>query len=419
MRFEPKPEDEFALFITTYFQRCQKVCAKLQAIAGKWRFEDLIPGLSDFDTRFIFESDTSVSDWIQMSIAVGQAHTELARQHPRWARILEHLPGVNLTHAEMLDPVLYYPEFQQWTFYGGNQAVLDSIRTYLEEKPWTRRDELFHLKKFAVYYGPYQRGIDPLVNVGAWENKYPLHSRFMHYFAPPVQSAVSLVQRRGVCGKMEALRLARDLFPHPEVIDMVLETVARHYEAPEYYAEPRLSEIERTLENYLYDVYRSLADHVTLIEVAAEDTPAQLRRKLAQASVDPVEQFYEGAKFSRFMKGRLLFYATNIAWFDTTWLIQTELGRIVTNFYEKPLHAYSVAQFHDHLPLDAALDRLRGSILPPEVCAGVRRFVGVARTHIPEGAEKKQAHRVAEVFEPVQWMLELLGAELRAEGRMT
>ena len=51
------------------------------------------------------------------------------------------------------------------------------------------------------------------MNIGRFENKYPLHSRFMHYFTPAVQSALSLVERRGVRGKLDALRAAKNVFP--------------------------------------------------------------------------------------------------------------------------------------------------------------------------------------------------------------
>ena len=54
MIFAPAPPNEFREFIQLYYERCRQVCPKLIAAAGKWEFEDLIPGLSDFDTRFIF-----------------------------------------------------------------------------------------------------------------------------------------------------------------------------------------------------------------------------------------------------------------------------------------------------------------------------------------------------------------------------
>ena len=412
MKFEPKPENDFRLFITTYFERCRADCPKLAAIAGKWTFEDLIPGLSDFDTRFIFSDDVTVDDWIRMSSAVGRVHTSLAKESPRWARILEHLPGLNLTQAEMADPRTYYPEYQQWTYYQGDPKVLAATGACLERKPWGRRDESFHLRKFATYFGPYLRGIDPPVNIGRWENKYPLHSRFMHYFTPPVQSALSVVRQKGRRGKLAALREAKDVFPHPEVIDLVLEAVDRHYEIPEYYEEPRLTEIERTLERYLNDAYACLAGHVSLIEIDPADTPARLKEKIAAVAVDPRERFFEGAKFSRFMKGRLFFYAEDILWFDSAWLIRNELGRIVNNFYRQPLKTFALARFGEEIAPELTLDRLRGGVLPPSVCDGVREFVRTAEPTLSAGEEKARARRVAGVFDPVLVMLETLGAEL-------
>jgi hypothetical protein len=412
VRFEPEPPNDFHRFIDTYLERCRAVCPKLEAIAGKWTFEDLIPGLSDFDTRFIFADDTTVEEWLAMSIAVGQVHTRLAKEFPAWARILEHLPGLNLTRAEVMDPGIYYPEFQQWTYYRGEAGIIDAIRAYLAERPWRRRDEVFHLKKFATYYGPYLRGIDPAVNIGRWTNKYPLHSRFLHYFTPPLQSALSLVKRKGVCGKLDALRGAREVFPHPETIDLTLEAVDCHYEIPAYYQEPKLTEIERTLATYLKDACERFAEHVTVIDLGPADTPEQLKRKIAGIPVDPRERFFEGAKFCRFMKGRLLFYAEEIPWFETTWLIRNELGRIVNNFYDQPLTTFAMAWFGEKVPAVLVLDRLRGNVLPAEICDGVSRFIQVAQSPVSNGEEKMRARQVADVFEPIQIMLEILGTEL-------
>ena len=412
MIFEPKPANDFRLFIETYFERCRAACPKLGAIAGKWTFEDLIPGLSDFDTRFIFTDGVTVDDWVRMSSAVGRVHTTLAEEAPRWARILEHLPGLNLTRAEMLDPRTYYPEYQQWTYYLGDADILAAVEEYLAQKPWDRRDELFHLRKFAGFFGPYIRGIDPPINIGRWENKYPLHSRFMHYFTPAVQSALSIVEKKGARGKLDALRQAREVFPRAEVIDMTLEAVDRHYEIPEDYEEPRLAEIERRLEEYLQAVYASLAAHVSLIGIGPADTPSLLKEKIATVPADPRERFFEGAKFSRFMKGRLLFYAEDILWFDSAWLIRNELGRIVNNFYRQPLTTCALALYGEALPPEQALERLRGEVLPPDVCAGVLEFVRAAESPLAPGAEKALARRVAGVFDPVLVMLETLGAAL-------
>lgn len=412
MRFEPRPENDFQDFIDLYFERCKEVCPKIAVIAGKWTFEDLIPGLSDFDTRFIFEDDISINEWLEMSLAVGRVHARIAREYPKWARMLEHLPGINLMISEVTNPIFYYPEFKQWTFYKGDQATVDLIEQYLQNTEWSKRDEYYHLKKYALFCGPYLRWIDPAVNIGKYENKYPLHSRFMHYFTPPLQAAVSIIKKKNIRGKFEALRLARDLFDNPEVIDMLFDVNEKHYELPDYYIEPKLTEIERTLEKYLNNVYLKLADHVTLIEVNPADTAKEIKAKASGMSVDWFNQFYEKAKFCRFMRGRLLFYAEQIDWFDAAWLIRNDLGRIINNFYKNPLIAAGHILFDEKLSPEEVLNRLSGEFISSEIAKGVAKFVEAASRTIEDGQEKKHAKEVVEVFEPLQVMIETVTAKL-------
>lgn len=413
MKFQPKPANDFPEFIETYFKRCQTVCPKIVACAGKWQFEDLIPGLSDFDTRLIASDDTTTVDWMRMSLAVGRVHTELAEERPGWARILEHLPGVNLTLSELCDPVFYYPEFRQWSFYHGDRQGIERVRVALEEAPWSLREELFHLKKFVTYFGPYQRGIDPAINLGAYENKYPLHSRLMHYFAPPVQAAVSLAQRQTRCGKLEALRIAQEIFPHPEVIDQVFDAVERHYELLDRYREPGLSELETVLERYLRDTYATLQEAVTLISVDPSDSREQLRAKVAAVTAEPTDSFFEGIRYCRFLKGRLLFYAKPIPWFETAWLIRNELGRIVNHFYLQPLASYGKARYGKTLKPDEVLDNLCGELLSPQECSGMKEFSEVAALPVPDGQEKSRAEQVALYLDNLLVCLEKLKADLR------
>jgi hypothetical protein len=413
LEFEPKPSNDFQEFIETYYERCLAVCPQLRGIAGKWNFEDLIPGLSDFDARLVFEDGLVEKDWAAISINVGNVHTELAIQYPHWARKLEHNPGQNLTHAEMLDPILYNPESKLWTFYAGDEGISTSIRKYLQTKPWTRRDELFYLKKFAAYYGPYHRGIDPPVNMGRWENKYPLHSRFMHYFTPPVQAAVALAQKKPVRGKSDSLKTARRLFPVPEVIDMVLDAVERHYEITEYYRELRLGQIEAQLESYLCEVYAALWDRVTLIDVDSSDTAQELRAKVSAIPLDPVEEFCDCTRFGRLMRGRLDFYATDIPWFDTTWLIPNEVRRMPKNFIQRSLLTYGKVRWNEDLAPETVLARLEGNLLTSPICQGVRTFASLAGRELTKESQKRRAAELACTYEPIQCMFELLRKDLR------
>lgn len=421
MNFEPAPTNDFRDFFEAYFNRCRALAGNIRVVAAKWTFEDLVPGLSDFDTRFVVDSAMTVDDWHAMSLAVGRVHTELAVEVKQWARNLEHLPGLNLTTNELTHPLLYYPEFSQWTFYDGDPDVIDHAETVLSQRQWSARDEIYHLKKIATYFGPYMRGIDPPINVGPWESKYPLHSRFMHYFTPPVQAMVSLAQKRTVRGKLESLRLARNILPNPRTIDLLFDVLDQHYETPDLYAEPRLTELERELERYLCDAWEAIGENITLIEAVPDDTRQTINGKVNAVPIDPIETFFGAAKFARLMKGRLLFYSSEINWFDAIWLIENELGRIVTNLCIKPLTSYGLARFGEPLDADAVLDRLRGNLLDGDMVDGIRRFIAIASKPLKKGYEKQQARACADAYEPVLAVVEALSTDLLilAERKVT
>ncbi len=343
---------------------------------------------------------------------IGRVHHAIALEHPGWARILEHLPGLNYTLAEFIDPAYYYPEFHQWTVYDGDPNARGQIENYLSAQTWTTADELYHLLRFGTYYGPYLCGIDPAINIGPWKSKYPLHSRFMHYFTPAVQAAVSILERKSVRGKLAALRLAREVLPHPEVVDMIMDALRCHYEIPEWYSEEALSDIERRLQAYLRCAYEALLSSSTLIDGDPSDSPRQLKARIAAVPRSPVCEFLEGTKFSRQMTGRLLFYGASVPGFDSEWLIRNELGRIVSGFYTQPLKAFSRGVFGEELPPQSVLERLNGWLLSESVCNDVVHFVDVASSHIPLGQERQRAREVAACVEPVQVMHEILAREL-------
>jgi len=415
VKFAPKPGNDFRAFYTRYFERCAERFGKIEALAAKWTFEDLIPGLSDFDTRLICNNAMTADDWIEMSLAVGAVHSEMTRQFPQWARILEHLPGLNLTWRELVDPVTYYPESNQWTFYLGDEDKLEASRRKLRALEWTARDEYFHIKKFSIYYGPYQRGIDPPINLGPYENKYPLHSRIWHFLVTPLQSALSILERRNIAGKMETLRLARERLENAELVERVMEILDAHYEAPDICDDPGLGRFERELEAYLRMTYRPVVPQLTLFRGADDDTPDDLRARLARVHVDPVQQFFEVIKFSRLMKGRLLFYAEEIPHFDSIPCIRIDLGRMRANFFEKPLSIYGTMRYQEDLAPEEVASRLRGDLWSAAEYDGVMKLARLAP--LPESAAdyRPLARRIAEDFEPFLRAIEKLSAHVRRD----
>ncbi len=413
MKFAPRPANEFRDFYQTYFEQCRECFDKIEAIGAKWTFEDLIPGLSDFDTRLICADGMTAEDWNEMSLAVGKVHTALARETPRWARILEHLPGLNLTWTELIDPVTYYPESNQWTFYLGPRDKLNSATQALRSLEWTARDEYFHLKKFSIYYGPYQRGIDPPINLGDYENKYSLHSRIWHYLVTPLQSALSILERRNIAGKMETLRHARERLENAALIDRAIEIVEAHYELPELLRDPGMMEFERELEAYLRMAYRTILPRLTLIEGSPDDSPAELRERLKAISVDPIQQFFEGVKFCRLMKGRLLFYAEEILWFDSEPCLRIDIGRMRANFFEQPLKICGELWFGQRLEPEEVAARLRGELWCDEEYDAVIELARIIERPDMSRSLRPLARRVADVFGPFLAAMERLIGEVR------
>ena len=416
--FAPEPENIFNDHIDEYFDRARAENHRIEAICGKWNFEDLIPGLSDFDTRFLMSDDTAPEEWQDIARAVYRVHTDICREDPGRARILEHLPGINLKWEEALEITSYYPEFKQWTVYRAPKDRKERFEQYLDARPWDSTEELFNLKKFALYFTPYDRKIDPPINVHEFESKYPLHSRIMHYFCPPLQSAVSIRLKRMVRGKLESFRLARSLFPREEIIDECLGILDRHYEAPDYYREPLLSEFETRLFDYLRDALKAIRPDITIIDAAPDNTSVELREKLGRVRAGVWNRFFDGAKFSRLMMGRLYFYAENIPHFDSIWLIENELKRIRRLFFETTFAAFGMIVWDRDMTPEEAHERCRGGYLTEDDYRAVKAYADAFWRPYDAASIKAYAGEIAGTIGPFQAVLEKLIPVVRKKAQV-
>ena len=401
MKFAPLPENDFAEYIRTYYRECRYLCPKIEGIAGKWMFRDLFPAMSDFDTRFILNEDMDVDDWCEMSTAIGEAHLYLCDKYPCWARNFEHLPGINLTWPELTSERNYYPEFQQWTYYHSEHpekvsAALDQFA----RRPWDDKDEYFHIKKFLTFYGRYDRQIDPAVNLGVHENKYPLHSRIMHYFNPPVLAAVCLLEKRNIGGKLDAFEIAERHFPGWRCWDLIEEILHAHYETPIWYQEPYVSELEDELEQALVDILARMREVVTLVPKEAGTDVGAWKAALQEVPLDPSLVIFDNSKFSRLMKGRLYFYCKSPAHFDALWPTQNELLRLGNNFFRVPFRAYWKIKTGETVEDPVTiLDKMEGEVLTKQEVQATREFARLTPGHWEEGKEYEIAAALVDVFD--------------------
>jgi len=324
-----------------FSQRCAQALPGFLVTVAKWRPEDLIPGLSDIDTRLICQ-DLSPEEWIELDEIVGRIHLELVLERPEWSRKLEHTPGVCLTASEALDEALYQPEMHHWSYYYGDQKLYFQIRDYLRNKPWCDRDEYYHLKRWLMFWGPYNREIDPPINIAPpIERKYLLHSRAMHYFIPSLQAALSLIKRRAVHGKKETLYRWMEIYPHERVLEEVAEMLDKHYEVKALEDEEEMYAFEERCFVFLRKIAPQVLDAVTIVELEGEKTMESLKAKLAQHPTDPLMTIYNGLRFSRIRRGRYLFYLNAPDYFATDWLIWNEMRWLSNVFTASIFEAYA------------------------------------------------------------------------------
>jgi len=401
MTFARKPENDFPSFIQTYYDECRKRFDGIEAIAGKWMFRDLIPGMSDFDARFICRDGMTADGWCEMGDAVGEAHLDICRKYACWARMLEHTPGINLTWDELTSERHYYPEFGMWTFYHTTRPdKLTAAQDYLKNRSWGIKDEYFHLKKFCLYYGRYDRQIDPGCNLFPHANKYPLHSRLMHYFTPPVQSAVCILEKRNIAGKFDSLEIAERLLPDLRCWAAIRQILHADYALPSWMEEPGLTTLEDYLAEALAAIAAKLREVITLVPAEAGVNISAWKEALNRVQIDPAMAIFEGIKFCRLMKGRLRFYARSPWHFEHQWCIENELKRIGNNFFKLPFGMYwrlrSGESVDDPLSI---LDNLKGDLLTEDEIAAVRQFVRLTPGTWKKGNECESALAIAEVFD--------------------
>ena len=300
----------------------------LVALVAKWEKSDLVPGLSDLDFRAVCDDQTNAEDWVEIDSHLGQIHLDMVRTHPEWNRINEHTPGAGLTVGELMDERFYNPEYAVWDLWWGEASWFNELRELVSSRPFGPIEEHYHLSRFLGYYSPYIYGIDPPINLGPFEPKYPLHSRCWHYFAPPMLSAASLLARRNLPGKRNALKWLRDHGYVVEQAEAVLYQVDHHYDTPELADETRLRAFEKLLFSGFEELLELLHASVRDLDLMSLTSPDPMKKQLASIGTAPLADLMEIVRFARIRAGRYYFYVNAPAHFDTRQLFIWELNWI-------------------------------------------------------------------------------------------
>ena len=139
---------------------------------------------------------------------------------------------------------------------------------------------------------------------------------------------------------------------------------------------------------------------MTLIPGEAGANIGAWKEALQDVPVDPALVIFDNAKFSRLMKGRLHFYGHAPAHFDTTWLIQNELGRIGNSFFRMPFRTFWKIRTGETVDDPVAiLDELKGDLLSPSEVEGTKAFARLTPDEWEVGREHEIAADIVEVFD--------------------
>ena len=306
----------------------------------KWEWADLVPGLSDIDSRMVCDSPTA-EQWLELDRCCGQWHLEILQEHPSWARIMEHLPGACVCRNEILSQQTSVADQLQWTMVYGDDAfsrgVTGPMWRTLAANEWNEFEEVLHVGRFLKYFGPYDRNIDPPINLGASEFKYPLHSRCWHYFAPAIVSAMSVIENRTLKGKRVALGEAMHSFPDQVVLREVENLATSAYSAAENWNDDQLSYLEDAMLDCLKAMLPRLVDSVRFalppIPLGEDPTPewgSSWKESLKKHRSSPGSMMLHGLRFLRVVSGRYWFYRNAPDFFDAELLMQRELTNVRT-----------------------------------------------------------------------------------------
>ncbi len=389
----------FAQCEALYFERCREKFPRLDVLAAKWEVEDLLPGLSDLDFRLIVDASVGLEAFIALDSVIGAVHAALCNERPDWARMLEHPPGVIVTWDELHDPCLFNPETRCWRVCGGDAVRFDQYRYEVLREPWTLADERYCVERFAGYFGPYQPHIDVPINVAGREQAYAWHSRAMHYFAPAVQSAVSVMDRRVVPGKLQALRRAAELIKNEAVFQETIERVECGYITNDRASVDAL----RGFEERLWRAMHRLK--------AAMDANREL---LGEARHEPLKVFSDGLRYIRCRRGRLSFYLNAPSHFDASLLIRGDLEKLRMQTIKRGLLG-GYGQLKCGRP-DATLDDILAAAGP--LLAGgrdvdlLKKFTNLLHQHRPENT-RETASQVVPLLDDTCRVLDRLFQDAR------
>ena len=381
----------------------------------KWRPEDLIPGLSDLDPRVICD-EIGPADWVRLDEVAYRTHLEITIARPEWARKLEHTPGVCSTKAEVLDEALFQPEMRNWDFYWGDREFFNQIKALIQNRTWGAIDEYYFLtQRFVPWWTPYNREIDPPVNIPAnILPKYALHSRAMHYFVPCIKAALTVINRDSLTGKRESLYRWLQYYPKEPVLHEVAHMLDVHYEVPWLEDKQEWYAFEERLWQFIQKITPEVLRAVSIVDLGDDVSMENLRRELKQVQGQPMMTLYNGVRFSRIRRGRWMFYLNPPDHFDTGHVCYSETKWLAGTFTTPIFDSYAQIKWGEKgFPLKEILARMTTDLIDESEAKIIRQVFAAAAGRPTVSEARQRLTQAAEVYSDYYLILERMLADAR------
>lgn len=329
-----------SIYIKEYCDRAFDSMPELSLIAHKWNTEDLVLGYSDLDIRFVTSSRHSLKSSLpRMSGATVNLHLNLVATNPDLQRLLEHLPGVILSEQELYNPNSPDYECGHWNFYHRTQH--DVRIPFLD---WSDDLEEYHYSRLLDYFRREPFFCRAVNSSDPFGIGYRFHVRTLRYFAIIALSAVSIIERGTVLGKIQAMRRVCTYFPDSSILADLLESVRLGYSCIK--SEKGLALLNSLLYRLesllLLESTRRLSYQRGIQLQRRQSLRHQVRAALVTRPINHKIRFLQTYRYARLMSARLKFYVLAPESYQSAPLIREILPVISRNFCQYCIEDFSV-----------------------------------------------------------------------------
>ncbi|MGQ9553998.1 MAG: hypothetical protein ACUVWR_07790 [Anaerolineae bacterium] len=318
-----------------YYEECRARFPPLRALVYRGPLEDMVPGISDIDMRLICD-EVAPGQWAELDEAVYNVHASMVREGPQVWRLLEHPPGACVTTVELCHPHFFHPEMRQWQWGWGDEELRQRWQAYLAASSWSGRDERYYLRRLLSYYGPWQE-VEPRINVGERLPQYRLHGIVMLHFLPALQAALSLIEKRGVPGKLAALRGWLRRQPDNPLLSEIARLLACDFEEGTLDDGQARASLQKRCRAFLDEIAGQVLAAITLLPPGSRDIAApcahELRLQAGKLQSDSILALFDAVRFSRIRRSHFRFFLNAPADYEADFFIANEiatLGNLLT-----------------------------------------------------------------------------------------